>query len=142
MMEMNGTTIIRRPVETVFNYVIDVTNDANWRTGLDETGFREGQSLAVGAIGYVRAGSQEVEWRVETYVPGERVDWKFLSGPFPGYGGYRFEAVEGGTRFTLVSDVRPAGVYRLLGPLFAWMGKRRNQADVEKLKGILESMPA
>jgi len=140
-MEMNGTTIIRRPVETVFDYVIDVANDANWRTGLDETGFREGESMAVGAIGYVRAGSQEVEWQVETYVPGERVDWKFLGGPFPGYGGYRFEAVEGGTRFTLVADVRPAGVYRLLGPLFRWMGKRRNQADVEKLRDILEAAP-
>jgi len=41
----------------------------------------------------------------------------------------------------LVADVEPAGVYKLLGPLFAWMGHRRNQADVEKLRDILEATP-
>ncbi len=48
-------------------------------------------------------------------------------------------SVEGGTQFTLVSDVEPTGMYKLLGPLFGWMGRRRNQADVEKLRDILES---
>jgi hypothetical protein len=139
-MEMNGTTIIRLPVETVYNYVIDVANDASWRTGVDESGWCPGEPPGEGAVGYTRAGDREMEWRVETYVPGERVDWKFLSGPFSGYGGYRFEEVEGGTRFTLVANIRPLGLYRLLGPVFGLVGKRQNQADVEKLRDILESM--
>ena len=29
----------------------------------------------------------------------------------------------------------------LMGPLFAWIGRRQNQGDVEKLRDILESMP-
>jgi uncharacterized membrane protein len=138
-MEMNGTTIIRRPIEAVYVYVMDVANDADWRTGLDESGWRSDESISVGAVGYSRAGDQEIEWRIETYVPGKQVDWKLLNGPFSGYGGYRFEEVEGGTRFTLVADIRPVGLYRLLGPLFRRMGKRQNQADVEKLRDILES---
>jgi hypothetical protein len=48
-------------------------------------------------------------------------------------------SVDEGTQFTLVSDVEPTGLYRLLGPLFRWMGRRRNQTDVEKLRKILES---
>lgn len=64
-----------------------------------------------------------------------------LNGPILGRGGYRLKAVEGGTEFALLADVKPAGFYRLLGPLFGWMGRRRNQADVEKLKQILESLP-
>jgi hypothetical protein len=47
--------------------------------------------------------------------------------------------VDNGTQFTLVAEVEPSEVYRLLGPLFAWVGRRRNQADVEKLRDILES---
>jgi hypothetical protein len=141
-MEMNGTTIIRRPVETVFDYVIDLSNDANWRTGLDESGYRQGQSLGVGAVGYSRAGDQEVEWRIETYMPGQRVEWQLLNGPFLGRGGYQLKPVEGGTEFTLLAEIEPAGIYKLLGPLFRWMGQRRNQADVEKLRDILESMRA
>lgn len=140
-MEMNGTTLINRTVEAVFAYVNDVTNDVNWRNGVTDSGLRSGESLGVGAVGYTIAGNVEVEWRVDSYVPGESVDWTLLNGPFLGRGGYRLAPVEGGTQFTLVSDIEPSGAYKLLGPLFAWMGRRRNQADVEKLRNILESMP-
>ena len=67
-----------------------------------------------------------------SYNPGESVDWELLNGPILGRGGCRLAPVEGGTQFTLVAGVKPSGAYKLLGPLFAWMGRRRNQADVEK----------
>jgi hypothetical protein len=138
-MEMNGTTLIARSGGKVAAYVLDVSNDANWRYGVDESGFRSGDSFTPGSIGYTRVGDVEVEWKVLSSTPVERVDWELLSGPFKGQGGYRFKPVEGGTQFTLVSDVEPTGLYRLLGPLFRWMGRRRNQSDVEKLRNILES---
>jgi hypothetical protein len=138
-MEMNGTTVIGRPVDAVFAYVNDVANDVHWRTGVTASGLRSGQSLAPGAIGYTRVGDVEVEWRVLSYVAGESIDWELLNGPFRGRGGYRLVPVADGTQFTLVADVEPSGVYKLLGPLFTWIGRRRNQADVEKLRDILES---
>jgi hypothetical protein len=138
-MEMNGTTVIGRLAETVFAYVIDVNNDVHWRNGIDESGLRSGEPLGLGSVGYFRAGDLEVEWRVESFVPGESIDWELLGGPFVGTGGYRVVPVEGGTQFTLVADVEPSGAYKLLGPLFAWMGRRQNQADVEKLREILDS---
>ena len=140
-MEMNGTTVIGRPVETVFAYLSDVTNDVHWRTGVTGSGLRSDQPLGNGSIGYARAGDMEVEWRVVSYTPGESVDWDLISGPLKGRGGYRLLLVEGGTQFTLVADVEPSGFYKLLGPLFAWIGRRQNQADVEKLRDILESAP-
>ena len=76
-----------------------------------------------------------------SYIECESVDWELLSGPFNGGGGYRLVPVDSGTHFTLVADVEPTGLYKLLGPLFAWMGRRRNQADVEKLRELLESTP-
>ena len=138
-MEMNGTTLINRPVDAVFVYVIDGTNDVHWRNGVDGSGLRSGETLGVGTIGYTVAGNLEVEWRADGYEPGKSVDWTLLNGPFLGRGGYRLKSVENGTQFTLVAEVEPSGVYSLLGPLFAWVGRRRNQADVEKLRDILES---
>jgi hypothetical protein len=41
-MEMNGTTVIGRPIDTVFDYVNDVSNDVHWRTGVTESGLRSG----------------------------------------------------------------------------------------------------
>ncbi len=138
-MEMNGTTFINQPVDIVFAYLNDVTNDVHWRNGVDDSGLRSGETLGVGTIGYTVVGDLEVEWRVDGYDPGKSVDWTLLNGPFLGRGGYRLEPVDSDTQFTLVANVEPSGVYRLLGPLFAWMGRRRNQADVEKLRDILES---
>jgi hypothetical protein len=138
-MEMNATTMIERPVETVFAYVIDFSNDVHWRAGAPESGLRSDEPFGLGTIGYTRAGDVESEWRVVSYVENERASWELTSGPFLGSGGYRLVSVDGGTQFTLLSDVEPAGVYKLLGPIFAWVGRRRNQADVEKLREILES---
>ena len=140
-MEMNVTTVINRPVDTVFAYLNDVSNDVHWRTGVTASGLHSGESLSPGVIGYSRVGDEDFEWRVVEYIPGESVDWELLNGPFKGSGGYRLVPVDNGTQFTLVADVEPTGVYKLLGPLFAWMGRRRNQADVEKLRDILESTP-
>lgn len=125
----------------MFAYVSDVTNDVNWRTGVAESGLRSDQPLGLGSVGYARAGDVEAEWRVVSYLAGESVDWVLVSGPYKGSGDYRFVPVEGGTQFTLVADVEPSGFYRLLGPLFGWIGRRQNQADVEKLRDILESSP-
>jgi hypothetical protein len=138
-MKMNGTTVINRPVDTVFDYVIDVSNDANWRTGVDESGWESGENLGLGAIGYTLAGNMKVRWRVVSYTEGESVEWDLLSGPYKGRGGYRLLPVDGGTEFTLLADLEPSGWLKLLGPLFGWIGRRQNQADVEKLRDILES---
>jgi hypothetical protein len=92
-------------------------------------------------MGYTLAGNQRAEWRVFSYVPGERVDWEFTSGPLKGRGGYHVAPAEGGTRFTLVADIEPTGWVRFLGPVFTWIGRRQNQKDVEKLRDILESTP-
>ena len=140
-MEMNGITVIDRPVETVFAYVNDVSNDVHWRTGITGSGLRSDQSLGLGSIGYPRVGDEEFEWRVVSYIAGESVDWELLDGPYRGSGGYRLVPVDSGTQFTLVADVEPAGLYKLLGPVFTWIGQRQNQADVEKLRDILESTP-
>jgi hypothetical protein len=46
-MEMNGTTVIGRPIETVFAYVNDVSNDVHWRTGITGSGLRQINLLAL-----------------------------------------------------------------------------------------------
>jgi hypothetical protein len=140
-MEMNGTTVIGRPVDVVWAYIMDLSNDASWRTGIDESGWKSGEPVGPGAGGYTRVGNASADWRIVSYSPGESVDWEFVSGPYQGRGGYRLVAVEGGTEFTLVADVEPTNWLKLLGPLFTWMGRRQNQRDVETLRDILESMP-
>jgi len=137
-MEFSATTIIRRPPEEVYEYISDVTNDVHWRSGVDDSAWRSDPPWGLGSVGYANAGKIKTVYRITVLEPAKRVEWEFIEGSFLGRGGYRLEAVEAGTRFTLMADIRPRGVMRLLGPLFYWIGKRSNQKDVETLRQIME----
>lgn len=138
-MDMRATTLINRPTEDVYRFVSDPANDVHWRTGVTDSGLTSEPPLRLGSNGYATAGNQTSRWSVTAITTGSSVDWELTEGPFAGTGGYRLEGVDGATRFTLLADVEPKGLLRLLGPLFGRMGRKQNQADVEKLKSILES---
>ena len=138
-MDMNATTTIALPPDQVYAFVANPANDVRWRTGVTESGLTSEPPLQVGSEGFASAGDQTSHWRVTAIVPGSSVDWELTDGPIAGTGGYRLEPVNDETRFTLVADVGPKGLLRLLGPVFARVGRRQNMADVEKLRSILES---
>ena len=138
-MDLSATAVMNVPVELVYGYVSDPANDVNWRTGVSDSGLTTDPPLTLGSEGYVKAGSQVARWKVTAIEPGVSVDWDLTEGPYGGSGGYRLESVDGSTRFTLVADVEPRGFLRLLGPLFARMGRKQNRADVETLRKLLET---
>ena len=138
-MDLSATTVIAAPAGAVYGYVSDPANDVNWRTGVTESGLTTDPPLALGSEGYVKVGNQVGRWVVTAIEPGVSVDWDLTEGPYGGSGGYRLEEIGGSTQFTLVADVVPRGFLRLLGPLFARLGRRQNQADVETMKNLLEA---
>lgn len=138
-MDMSATTVINQSPEVVYRYVSDPGNDVHWRRGVTNSGLATQPPLRLGSEGFASAGTQTSRWRVTAFVPGSSVDWDLTDGPFKGTGGYRIEEADGMARFTLVADLQPGGFLRLLGPIFGWMGRRQNQADVERLKALLES---
>lgn len=142
-MSQSATVIIDRPAAVVFDYVMDVAHDAEWRTGVVEAALTSGGTLGVGTTGFDRVEINgryvSVTWTVYEYQPGVLARWTLDSGPIGGTGGYICEESEGGTRFTLEAHARPGGWYRLLGPLFSVIGRRQNLADVHRLKEIIEA---
>ena len=141
-MDSSATIIINRPAAEVFAYVMEVTHDAEWRTGVVEAAFTSDEAIGVGATGFdrVEANGREMvaTWTVFEYEPDALARWTLDSGPIRGSGGYICEKAGEGTRFTLEAQVKPTGGYRLLGPIFGMIGRRQNHADVRKLKAILE----
>jgi hypothetical protein len=128
---------------TVYAYVMDVTHDSEWRTGVVEAAFTSDPPVGIGSTGFDRIeanGRQMVStWTVLDYEPDLLARWTLDSGPIHGTGGYICEPVDSGTRFTLEAHVTPTGWYRLLGPIFGLIGRKQNRSDVQRLKAILES---
>jgi hypothetical protein len=141
-MNSSATIVIDRPADEVFDYVMEVPHDAEWRTGVVEAAFTSDEPIGVGSTGFDRVeanGRQMVAtWTVFEYEPGVLARWTLGSGPIRGSGGYICEQVGTGTRFTLEALVKPDGWYRLLGPTFGMIGRRQNRSDVQELKTILE----
>ena len=142
-MNLSASTLIDRPSVEVFDYVMDVPHDSQWRTGVVEAAFTSDKPLGVGTTGFdrIEANGREMvaAWTVFDYEPGSHARWTLDSGPIRGTGGYLCDPATSGTRFTLEANVKPGGWFRLLGPIFGIVGRRQNQADVQKLKAILES---
>lgn len=142
-MDLSATIDIDRPASVVFAYVMDVAHDAEWRNGVVEAGFSSTGELGVGATGYDKVdanGRQAMAtWTVIEYEPDSYARWSLDTGPIEGTGGYICDRAGTATTFTLEANVTPTGWFRLLGPVFGMIGRRQNQADVRKLKAILES---
>jgi hypothetical protein len=142
-VNQNATIVIGRPAAEVFDYVMDISNDAQWRTGIVEAAYTSDPPLGVGTTGFdrVRANGRDMTavWTTIEYEPGVLARWTFDSGPLEGSGGYICTPVGESTRFTLEASVRPTGALRFLGPIFGLIARRQNRTDVENLKEILET---
>jgi hypothetical protein len=142
-MDQSATIVINRPVADVFDYVMEVSHDALWRTSIVEAAYTSDGPLGVGTTGFDRVSANGrdmiASWTTVEYEPGKLARWAFDSGPLEGSGGYICEQAGEATRFTLESHVRPTGPLRLLGPIFGMVVRRGNRTDVERLKEILEA---
>lgn len=142
-MDLSATIVIDRPATEVFDYVMAVPHDAEWRTGVVEADFTSDGPPGIGTTGFdrVEANGREMtaNWTVSEFEPGGFARWTLDSGPILGTGGYICEPQDEKTKFTLEAHVTPTGWYRLMGPIFSRIGRRQNLSDVERLKSILEA---
>jgi hypothetical protein len=142
-MNITATIDIARPATEVFDFVMEVPHDSQWRSGVVEAAFTSDGSLGIGTKGFdrVEANGREMvsTWTVFEYDPGVLARWTLDSGPIRGTGGYICEQVGDGTKFTLEAIIKPTGWYRVMGPIFGMIGRKHNKVDVQKLKAILET---
>jgi hypothetical protein len=81
----------------------------------------------------------EYTYEVLEFAPGSRFVMSTSQGPFPMETTYSWEDVgESATRMTLRNRGQPSGFAALSAPLLARAMRRANEADLQRLKGLLE----
>jgi polyketide cyclase/dehydrase/lipid transport protein len=142
MLTRESSVLINRPVQDVFAFVSDATNDPQWHTDVVEASRVSGDgSVGVGTtVRWVLSfmGRKEALMEVTRYEPDRLVELRARSGPMTPTLTYRFEVVDGATRFTRVVEPHPEGVYRLLTPLLGGMIAQRNRGYLDNLRRVLE----
>ncbi len=142
MARIEGQITIGRPVEVVFDYVADQTNEPRYNPKMVRA-----EKETAGPIGKgtrfrsaVRSGGRTAEMLIENTGydrPRLLVSTTTMKQMDIAYT-LKFEPVSDGTRMRWCGEVRPKGGLRLLGPLVTWMGTRQEQRIWSSLKSHLE----
>jgi uncharacterized protein YndB with AHSA1/START domain len=143
MARIEGEITIGRPVDVVFDYVADQTNEPRYNSSMVRA-----EKVSAAPVGKgtkfrsaVRTAGRTAEMLIEltdydrprllastTTMEQADIDYKL-----------RFEPVAAGTRMRWSGQVRPKGAFRLLGPVIIWLGRRQEQRIWQRLKKHLEA---
>jgi uncharacterized membrane protein len=134
---------INRPVNDVFDFVLDGTKNPLWRPAVIDIQPVPGKPSGVGAVykqGLKGPGGRRFDgdYEIVECVPNELIKFQVIAGPARPTGTYRFESLGDSTRLTFVLDFQPKGLARLMDPMIA-RTMRSEVATLSNLKAYLES---
>jgi uncharacterized protein YndB with AHSA1/START domain len=140
--EMSVT--IRRPVEDVFRVLTTPEDTPKWSSSAVEEQLTSFGPVAVGSTrrAVVRSfGGRTTtnETVVTVFDPHRRVSMRTITAPVPFEATWSFTALPEGTRVDWAWSFELKGVARLFGPLFAVYFRRSLQADLARLKRMMEA---
>ena len=134
---------VARPRAAVAAFACDPDNATRWYENIESVEWRTPPPLAVGTrlefVARFLSRRLAYTYEVREHVPSERFVMSTAQGPFPMETTYTFEDAPGGTRMTLRNRGEPSGFAKLGAPVMERAMRRANQADLRRIKEILES---
>jgi uncharacterized membrane protein len=145
MIRVEGDITIERPVEQVFDFVADESNEPKYNPRMTRADKITPGPIGVGTrFNSVMTGAgPAAEMTIEFTGfdrPRQIVETVHLSS-MDIQGQLDFEAIHGGTRMRWVWDLEPRGLLRFLGPLVRRLGERQERTIWTSLKRFLEATP-
>ena len=146
MARIEGEIVIGRPVDEVFDYVADQSNEPQYNRQMVRA-----QKITPGPVGKgtrfrsaMASGGRTAEMLIECTGYDRPELFATTTTMAQADIGYtlRFEPAPAGTRMRWSGQVQPKGALRLLGPLITWLGSRQEQRIWAALKQHLEATPA
>jgi uncharacterized membrane protein len=142
MPHADNTVTVERPIDDVFAYLADGTNNPRWRTGvmsIERTSAQEG----VGATYRQKLrgpGGRPIDgdYRITAYQPPNLIEFQVIAGPARPAGRFALtEAGPGRTAVTFSLDLKPTGLMRLMSGMVA-KTMRSEAEQLPRLKADLE----
>jgi hypothetical protein len=144
-MLVQGSIVIERSIEDVFDFVADERNEPQYNPQMTRADKVSDGPIGVGTkfhsvvTGVGRGADMTIEF-TEFDRPRRIAETTHMSN-MNIKGVLTFEPVPGGTRMTWLWDLEPRGFYKVLGPLIRRMGERQELRIWSELKTVLETGP-
>jgi uncharacterized membrane protein len=134
---------IERPREEVAAFAIDPDNATRWYKNITSVGWETPPPLEVGTrlrfVARFLGRTLEYTYEVRELQRGVRFVMSTSEGPFPMETTYAWQDAEGHTRMTLRNRGAPSGFASVAAPLMSAAMRRANEADLRRLKALLET---
>ncbi len=143
MSRIEGTVIIKRPADKVFAYTTEAKSWPKWHGAIPEAEQTSKGQMGVGTTfrGKTRMMGQTSEWtaKMTEYEPYKRWGKVIDSGSLVIDDKLVCDPAEGGTRLTMVYEVKVGGILKLLSPMIISSMHKQLKLDLASLKAILET---
>jgi uncharacterized membrane protein len=134
---------IARPRAEVASYAADPDNATAWYANIESVAWEPPLEVGVRLAFAARFLGRRLEYTYEVreHVRGERFVMSTAEGPFPMETTYTWADGGGGsTEMTLHNRGEPSGFAKVAAPVMARAMRRANEADLRRLKAILEAV--
>src|SRR5437764_505658 len=131
------------PRDEVAAFAADPANATAWYKNIKSVDWETAPPLVVGSKLRFRAQflgrTLDYTYEIRENSPGHRVVMSTAQGPFPMETTYSWEdAARGGTKMTLRNRGKPTGFAALATPFLSRAMRKANEADLQRLKALLE----
>ncbi|MGZ4922128.1 MAG: SRPBCC family protein [Halobacteriota archaeon] len=143
MARFEESVTINRPIEDVFTYATDIKNWPQWHEAIVEAEQTSEGQIAVGttfkAKAHMEGRTMEFTGKMTECDPNKRSAKVMDYGNFVIDDTLMFDPTDGGTRFTMVYDVKVRGIAKLMSSKISSGAHEELKQAVSKLKTVLES---
>lgn len=143
MAHAENSITIGRPVNAVYDFLLDGKNGPAWRPSVVDVQLQPGKPLGVGAVfrqGLRGPGGGRIDgdYEIVEAVPNRSIRFQVVAGPARPTGLYEFESDGNTTKVKFTLDFQPKGLAKLMDGMIA-KSMQEEVGMLANLKRFLES---
>jgi len=136
MFKYEKSVFINRPQQEVFDFVTNLSNDAQWQNSIESVKRLSDGPIGVGStwryVTSLLGRKNEVDVQMTSYEPP-------LGGSIPFENTHTFQAQDGGTLLTFTGQAEIGGFFKMAEGLAGKQIEKQLETDAAELKKLLEA---
>lgn len=143
MARIEESVEIKRPADKVFAYTTDFKSWTKWQSTFPEAEQTSQGPVGVGTTfkGKIHMMGLTMKWTstATEYEPNRKFGKNIWCGPITNEQHNTYDPIDGGTRFTIVYDMKVGGLMKLFSPMIISQTRKALKQALSNLKSILEA---